>query len=225
VRPLRQGAGRKEQECVMIPKQSLLEQLRGHALKIQGDQYNCDWCRGAFFIPSAEVRYGVTTCLNAPACENGSIFRVCSFCGADEKTRVHRSAPCCKNAVKHRPNLWVGWEGQNTHPPASLEAPTDAADKQDAGKPSMELLPAEAMTEVAKVLEYGARKYAPNNWRKGLSWGRLSGAALRHLFAWIGGEDNDKETRLSHLAHAACCVLFLLASQKSGHGTDDRWKP
>lgn len=63
-----------------------------------------------------------------------------------------------------------------------------------------------------------------HNWRKGFTWGRLSGAALRHLFAWIGGEDKDPESGLSHLAHAGCCVLFALTHELQGLGTDDRFK-
>lgn len=83
--------------------------------------------------------------------------------------------------------------------------------KLDAGKPRWDLLPFRALDEVAKVLEFGARKYAPDNWRKvdGWRW-RYLGAALRHLAAFGTGERLDRESGLHHLAHAACCVLFLL---------------
>jgi hypothetical protein len=40
---------------------------------------------------------------------------------------------------------------------------------------------------------------------------RYFDAAQRHLLAWWAGEKEDPETTLSHLAHASCCVLFLLA--------------
>lgn len=86
--------------------------------------------------------------------------------------------------------------------------------KQDGGKPRLDLLPPRAITEIGKVLEFGARKYAPDNWRKVEGWRwRYSGAALRHLFAWLGGEPNDPESGLHHLAHAGCCVLFLLEKE------------
>ena len=94
--------------------------------------------------------------------------------------------------------------------------------KHDGDKTRLELLPFEALEEVGKVLTVGAIKYAPDNWRKGMSWRRVLGSALRHLFAWGAGEDKDPETELSHLAHAACCVLFLLSYSKTGAGTDDR---
>ncbi len=99
--------------------------------------------------------------------------------------------------------------------------------KLDAGKPRADLLPADALLEVAAVLDYGAKKYAARNWEKGMAWGRLSGALLRHLFAWMGGEERDPESGLRHLAHAACCALMLQALTLRAVGTkalsnDDR---
>lgn len=82
--------------------------------------------------------------------------------------------------------------------------------KYDEGKIGVHLLPPGALLEIAKVLDFGARKYAAWNWSKGLLYTRLYAALLRHLWAWFRGEDSDPETGLSHLAHAGCCVLFLL---------------
>ena len=94
--------------------------------------------------------------------------------------------------------------------------------KLDAGKPRWDLLPFDALDEVAIVLDYGAQKYAARNWEKGMAWGRLLAAALRHLAKWAIGHDLDAESGLPHLSHAACCVLMLLALHKRGVGTDDR---
>ena len=94
--------------------------------------------------------------------------------------------------------------------------------KDDSGKPRWDLLPFDALNDVAMVLAYGAAKYAPRNWEKGMAWGRLLAAALRHLAAWAAGRDVDDESGLPHLSHAACCVLMLLALTKRGVGTDDR---
>lgn len=96
--------------------------------------------------------------------------------------------------------------------------------KHDQGKPRLDLLPPRAVEIVGAVLAYGAEKYAPNNWAKGADWSRYTGAALRHVFAHLRGEDNDPETGLPHLAHATCCLLFLLEYQAAGLGTDDRCK-
>lgn len=102
-----------------------------------------------------------------------------------------------------------------------MSAPTEGV-KADAGKARWDLLPFDALDEVALVLEYGSRKYAPRNWEKGMAWGRLLAAAMRHLAAWALGNETDLESGLPHLSHAACCVLMLLALVKRDVGTDDR---
>ena len=96
--------------------------------------------------------------------------------------------------------------------------------KDDAGKPRWDLLPFCALNEVAKVLEFGARKYAPNDWRKVPDWrARYVGAALRHVAAFALGERLDPESKLPHLAHAACCVLFMLELD-TGEEMVDGWR-
>lgn len=96
--------------------------------------------------------------------------------------------------------------------------------KDDQGKPRMELLPGDALNEIAKVLSFGAAKYTSRNWERGMKWGRPFGALMRHMWAWWQGEDKDAETGLSHLAHAACCILFLLSYELRKTGEDDRPK-
>ncbi len=82
--------------------------------------------------------------------------------------------------------------------------------KADDGKEPMGLLPGVALREISRVLDYGAKKYAPNNWKHVRPGSRYLDAALRHLTAYADGEDNDPESDLHHLAHAGCCVLFML---------------
>lgn len=60
-----------------------------------------------------------------------------------------------------------------------------------------------------------------SNWRKGMRWSRLADAALRHLLKWASGSRVDEETGLSHLAHAMCCLMFLLNYEQTGLGEDD----
>jgi len=97
--------------------------------------------------------------------------------------------------------------------------------KFDHGKIPLELLSPVALFKIGQVLEFGARKYDNHNWRKGMKWSRVAGAAFRHLLAWLGGEDKDPESGLSHLAHCACCLLFLLEYETTKPELDDRWKP
>jgi hypothetical protein len=117
-------------------------------------------------------------------------------------------------------NNWAeGKLAQGTTP----EAMATQGVKFDADKPRMELLDAYAIEELAKVLAFGAKKYDAHNWRKGITKGRLIAAALRHLFAYLRGENVDPETGLSHVAHAMCCCMFLLGLEHRPE-LDDRWK-
>ncbi|WP_077218249.1 dATP/dGTP diphosphohydrolase domain-containing protein [Acidithiobacillus albertensis] len=99
--------------------------------------------------------------------------------------------------------------------------PTEAI-KQDQGKPRYDLLPGDALDQIAQVLTYGATKYSPRNWESGMAWGRLYAALMRHCWAFWRGEDTDSETGMHHMAHAGACILLLLASVGRGIGTDDR---
>lgn len=95
--------------------------------------------------------------------------------------------------------------------------------KMDENKPPLDLIPWEAMDGVARVLDFGRVKYEAHNWRKGFKWTRLAAAALRHIFSWLSGEDKDKESGLSHIDHALCCLMFLSAHIKNANmGKDDR---
>ena len=99
------------------------------------------------------------------------------------------------------------------------------AKKTDTGKPPVGLIPRSALLEEARVLEFGAKKYGLHNWRKGMDRSRLTDAALRHLLAYIDGEDNDPETGISHLAHARCSLGFLIEYRTKTIGKDDRYAP
>lgn len=102
--------------------------------------------------------------------------------------------------------------------------PSSTGIKHDQGKTELHLLSTIAVTKVAEVMSFGKIKYAEHNWRGGFSWSRPLSAALRHIFAYIGGEDKDPESGLSHLAHAACCIFFLLEFEETHRHLDDRYK-
>lgn len=97
--------------------------------------------------------------------------------------------------------------------------------KHDVGKPQWNLLPLQYLEGMVRVLEFGARKYSPNNWRRGMPWSQTYNALQRHLIAFMGGQDNDPETGLCHLDHALCCLLFLRAHVAERPALDDRFKP
>lgn len=96
--------------------------------------------------------------------------------------------------------------------------------KHDQNKIRWDLVPYDAVNEIAKVLTFGAAKYEARNWEKGMNWSRAFGALQRHLTRWFHGQDKDKETRLTHLSNAGCCIFFLLAWELRQVGVDDRPK-
>jgi hypothetical protein len=96
--------------------------------------------------------------------------------------------------------------------------------KFDGDKPPMALLDPDYLEGVAKVLAFGAEKYAANNWRNGIAYSRLISAAYRHLGAINKGEDIDPESGLSHAYHLGCCNMFLASMMNTRPDLDDRWK-
>lgn len=95
--------------------------------------------------------------------------------------------------------------------------------KFDEGKLLLGLIPPEAIIALGEVLTYGAKKYGKRNWEKGFDHSRTVDAALRHLYAYLGGEDIDPESKLHHLKHFLCNAAFLVTFVERGIGTDDRW--
>ena len=94
--------------------------------------------------------------------------------------------------------------------------------KDDGGKSPHHLIAPEMQEALAQVLAFGAAKYAPRNWEKGMAWSRPFSALMRHMWAGWGGERNDAETGMSHLWHAACCLMVLVAYERRQIGQDDR---
>lgn len=138
----------------------------------------------------------------------------CRWCGFVTSTRWSGRCPSCL----------IEGHAYEVEAPSPVTTTSTAFVKHDAEKVRLELLPFAALEEIAKVLAFGAKKYNENNWIKCESNTRYLGAALRHLFAWGRGEDKDKETGLSHLAHAGACVVFMIGLELDGKATDDRLK-
>ncbi len=109
-------------------------------------------------------------------------------------------------------------------PSGAINVTTPTGLKFDTEKNPLELLDPLALEGIGMVLKFGSNKYAAHNWRGGISFTRLIGAALRHLFAIIKGEDVDPESGLPHVDHLGCCVMFLSNMMKTRPDLDDRWK-
>jgi hypothetical protein len=94
--------------------------------------------------------------------------------------------------------------------------------KYDGGKLRLELLPVRPLLLLADVYTRGAKKYAAENWRLGLSWSRVVGALERHVLAWKAGEQCDPQDGQHHLASVAWCALTLMEYEITHKELDDR---
>jgi len=91
---------------------------------------------------------------------------------------------------------------------------SDYGAKLDDGKPmSAQILGqfSNALTEVAKVGTFGAKKYSLGGW-KGVKDGfnRYDDAGIRHFLKRRGGEEVDSDSGLLHLSHEAWNALAKL---------------
>lgn len=93
--------------------------------------------------------------------------------------------------------------------------------KFDGGKLQYGLLPPEALKATVEILTFGAEKYEPDNWKYVPdSKRRYFDALQRHLWDWKNGEQNDPESGKNHLAHALCCLMFMLEKDLF---TEEEW--
>lgn len=94
--------------------------------------------------------------------------------------------------------------------------------KQDSDKPRVELVPSQSVIAAARAFTFGAKKYSPWNWMKGLEWLRLYAATLRHMYEFAIGVTKDKESGLHPLDHALASLMMLQTHVELGLGKDDR---
>lgn len=99
----------------------------------------------------------------------------------------------------------------------------NAGTKHDNGKVRMSLIPTDALIGAANGLTYGERKYGTHNFRNGIEYSRLADATLRHLSAWLEGENLDLESGNSHLDHALATLCMLKFMEVNKPNMDDRW--
>lgn len=94
----------------------------------------------------------------------------------------------------------------------------DRAKRYNEGKVDFTLLPLDSLEAEARVWMAGEKKYGRTNWEK--LWGEdtpriAMASALRHIFAYMSGEEYDKETGIHHLAHVRCnCAMGIRHSNQ-----------
>lgn len=84
------------------------------------------------------------------------------------------------------------------------------ATRHNQNKIPLSLLPLDCLEEVARVLDYGSKKYSRDNWRKGQTLDQILDSLLRHVAAIQRGEERDEESGELHSAHVVTNSLFLV---------------
>lgn len=83
---------------------------------------------------------------------------------------------------------------------------------------------------MVQVLEYGATKYAPDNWKKGLNREEILESLLRHVFELMdqvdrGESDLDSESGLEHIGHIMCNAMFYSYHKRNNSFAVERNDP
>jgi hypothetical protein len=91
------------------------------------------------------------------------------------------------------------------------------------GKLQWSLVDYDSLEGLVNVLEYGATKYAPHNWKKGMPVTQVTESLLRHLFAFLRGEDVDPESGCRHISHVMCNTMFLEYIMREKPHFDNRY--
>ena len=101
---------------------------------------------------------------------------------------------------------------------------TALGSKYDGKKSRYDLIPPYPLEQLARIYTFGAQKYSDRNWEKGMKWGRIFAAMMRHAWAFWRGEDKDSETGIHHLASVAFCAFALMEYGRTHKELDDRGK-
>lgn len=76
------------------------------------------------------------------------------------------------------------------------------------GKGRMDLLPFASILRLSRWYEMGAEKYGSHNWEKGIPVYSFLSSAIRHVFKWAAGMDDE-----DHLAAAVWNLLAIMFYQ------------
>lgn len=101
-----------------------------------------------------------------------------------------------------------------------LKSETGASGGHRPNKPRFDLIPYDALDEVAAVFEYGERKHGKDNWKKGLPASAHFSSAIGHMSKFAQGERLD-ESGHPHIVHAICRIMMLYHSIENGIGDHD----
>ena len=98
------------------------------------------------------------------------------------------------------------------------------ADRFNEGKPQWHQLHFKSLLPLIRVMEYGEKKYGKDNWRKGQDIPSLCDCAMRHLTAFMDGEELDPESGVSHIGHIMANCMMIVYNMESDKTTWKRYK-
>ncbi len=159
------------------------------------------------------------------ACCDADAIGECAICGrtgCSDHLEEWGGAVLCQGCLQMKTQEAKGRGGDKAIPGDPAYDMDAGAVKYDADKPACGLFPPHAMLALGALFARGAKKYTDRNWEKGFAYTRPLGAALRHVFKFMAGEDYDRTDGQHHLISAAWCALILYETIVAGRGTDDR---
>lgn len=99
---------------------------------------------------------------------------------------------------------------------------SEKALRYNSGKRKWALVDFKSLESMVEVLEFGEEKYNKWNWKKGMPVTEVSESLLRHMFAFLSGEDKDPESGIDHLGHIMSNTMFLSYIMREKSEYDDR---
>lgn len=84
----------------------------------------------------------------------------------------------------------------------------ESAMRDNQGKPQWSLVDFEALMPLIYVLEFGAKKYSRDNWKKYMPANEIQDSMMRHMIAMNSGEIVDPESGYPHIGHIMANAMF-----------------
>lgn len=119
---------------------------------------------------------------------------------------------------KYRENYDCIFGGKMNEPKS-----TNPKDRIGIKKPPLHLIPSSALLHEAMAMKNGMEKYGPFNWRSETVAGTIYiAAAMRHILAWMDGNNYAEDSGVHHLGHARASLGIILDAMETGNLVDDR---
>jgi len=103
-------------------------------------------------------------------------------------------------------------------------AATSKGKKFDGKKPRVDLIPPEFTIGTADALTFGGKKYGEHNFKEGIQYSRLLGAAKRHIELELANVGVDGDSKLDHWKLACASLAMYAFMVRNRSAMDDRFQ-